>query len=56
MSDADLFIELLADVAVLTGLLYLSGGSSNPFVSLYLLPLTISATALGARYAWGWPR
>lgn len=53
VSDADLFIELLADVAVLTGLLYLSGGSSNPFVSLYLLPLTITATALGARYAWG---
>jgi len=52
-SDAELFLELLADVAALTALLYLSGGPTNPFVSLYLLPLTIAATALSARYAWG---
>jgi two-component system sensor histidine kinase RegB len=32
--------------------LYLSGGSTNPFVSLYLLPLTIAAAALPTRYAW----
>jgi two-component system sensor histidine kinase RegB len=52
VSEAELFLELLADVAALTALLYLSGGSTNPFVSLYLLPLTIAATALSARYAW----
>ncbi|MEQ1880187.1 MAG: ATP-binding protein, partial [Burkholderiales bacterium] len=52
VSEKELFFELLADVAALTALLYLSGGSTNPFVSLYLLPLTIAATALGARYAW----
>ena len=52
VGDAELFFELLADVASLTALLYLSGGSTNPFVSLYLLPLTIAATALPARYAW----
>jgi two-component system, sensor histidine kinase RegB len=46
------FFELLADVGCLTALLYLSGGSTNPFVSLYLLPLTIAAAALPARYAW----
>ena len=39
VGDAELFFELLADVACLTALLYLSGGSTNPFVSLYLLPL-----------------
>jgi two-component system sensor histidine kinase RegB len=50
--EAKLFLELLADVAALTALLYLSGGSTNPFVSLYLLPLIIAATALTARYAW----
>jgi two-component system, sensor histidine kinase RegB len=52
VADAELFFELLADVACLTALLYLSGGSTNPFVSLYLLPLTIAAAALPARYAW----
>ena len=52
VSEGELFLELLADVAALTALLYLSGGSTNPFVSLYLLPLTIAATTLTARYAW----
>lgn len=52
VGDAELFCELLADVACLTALLYLSGGSTNPFVSLYLLPLAIAAAALPARYAW----
>jgi len=52
VGDAELFFELLADAGCLTALLYLSGGSTNPFVSLYLLPLTIAAAALPARYAW----
>jgi two-component system, sensor histidine kinase RegB len=51
VSEKELFFELLADVAALTALLYLSGGSTNAFFSLYLLPLIIAATALGARYA-----
>jgi two-component system sensor histidine kinase RegB len=53
VGERELFLELLADVAALTALLYLSGGSTNPFVSLYLLPLSIAATALAPRYAWG---
>jgi len=53
VGDFELFAELLADVAALTALLYLSGGSTNPFVSLYLLPLSIAAIALPPRYAWG---
>lgn len=52
VGDGELFAELLADVAALTALLYLSGGSTNPFVSLYLLPLSIAAIALPPRYAW----
>lgn len=46
------FGQLLVDVCALSGLLYLSGGSTNPFVSLYLLPLVIAATTLPGRYAW----
>lgn len=52
ITEAELFLHLLLDVAALSGLLYLSGGSTNPFVSLYLLPLVIAATTLPPRYAW----
>jgi len=46
------FGQLLADVMFLTVLLYYSGGYTNPFVSLYLLPLIVVATTLDKRYAW----
>lgn len=52
VGDPELFLQLLADVAVLTGVLYFSGGWSNSFVTLFLLPLMIAATLLPARYAW----
>lgn len=52
VTDAELFAQLLVDVAVLSVLLYLSGGSTNPFVSLYLLPLFLTATILSAGYTW----
>jgi two-component system sensor histidine kinase RegB len=52
VTDLELFGQLCADVLALATLLYLSGGSANPFVSLLLLPLTIAATALAPRLAW----
>lgn len=52
VAPAELFLQLAADVAGLTALLYFSGGSSNPFVSLYLLPLVIAAATLPRRYTW----
>jgi len=48
----EIFAQLLVDVAALGGLLYFAGGSANPFVSLFLVPLTIAAAALPARHAW----
>ncbi len=51
--DRELFGQLLLDVASLTALFYFSGGSTNPFVTLYLLPLAIAAAALPAGYVWG---
>lgn len=48
----EFFIQLVADVAGLTLLLYYSGGASNPFVSVYLIPIIIAATTLPAMYAW----
>jgi two-component system sensor histidine kinase RegB len=50
--EREVFFQLLFDVGALSALLYLSGGSTNPFVSLYLLPLVIAATTLPGRYAW----
>jgi two-component system sensor histidine kinase RegB len=50
--DDELLAQLLVDVAALGLLLYFAGGSANPFVSLFLVPITIAATALPARHAW----
>lgn len=52
VTEIEFFFQLLFDVSMLTLLLYFSGGSTNPFVSLYLIPLIISAAALSRRYTW----
>ena len=44
--------HLLVDVVALTLLLYFSGGSTNPFVSLFLLPIIIAAISLSSAHAW----
>lgn len=44
--------HLSIDVVALTGLIYLTGGASNPFVLLFLLPVTIAAMILPGRYTW----
>lgn len=53
VSDSELFLQLVTDVLALTGVLYLTGGASNPFVGVYLLPLMIAATILPKRFVWG---
>jgi len=50
--DRELLLLLLLDVAALTAQLYLSGGATNPFVSLYLLQVTLGAMLLQARFTW----
>lgn len=52
VSSIEFFAQLLVDVLALSALLYFSGGSTNPFISLYLLPLTIAAAALPWAYTW----
>jgi two-component system sensor histidine kinase RegB len=44
--SAELFIGLVADVFALTAQLYLSGGASNPFISLFLLHVILAAILL----------
>ena len=41
-----LSLSLMLDMAALTGLLFLSGGSSNPFISLYLVQVVLGAILL----------
>ncbi|GAB1235644.1 ATP-binding protein [Ferrigenium sp. UT5] len=53
VSQPELFFQLALDVNALTVLLYFGGGSTNPFVSLYLLPLVLAAAILPRRYTWG---
>lgn len=52
VTDPEYFSQLLIDVLGLSLLLYHSGGATNPFVSYYLVPLTISAAVLPWRYTW----
>ncbi|MFG5778288.1 ATP-binding protein [Comamonas sp. J-3] len=52
IASTDLFIALLADVSALSMLLYLSGGANNPFITLFLLQITLGAVLLKPFYAW----
>ena len=48
----EVFCQLLADILLYSALLYQVGGTGNPFASLLLIPLIISATTLPKRYTW----
>lgn len=50
VTEPEVFGHLLADVAALTVVLFWAGGSTNPFVSFYLVPIAVSAVALNRRY------
>lgn len=52
VSDNEIFIHLAFDVLILSFLLYFTGGATNPFVLLFLFPITIAVTILPIRYAW----
>jgi two-component system sensor histidine kinase RegB len=52
VTEKEFFINLLLDIGFLSVILYLTGGSSNPLVSYYLIPLIISAAVLRPRYTW----
>jgi len=52
VTNRELFLALLVDVATLTAQLYLSGGASNPFAFLYLLQVILSAVLLETWSTW----
>ena len=45
-------IQLISDVLLLTLLFHFTGGAANPFVSILLFPLIISASILPGRFSW----
>lgn len=46
VTEVEYAVQLGCDLIIHSALLYFSGGSSNPFVSYYLVPLTIAAATL----------
>ncbi|MDP3255480.1 MAG: ATP-binding protein [Bosea sp. (in: a-proteobacteria)] len=50
--NGELFGALLFDLGALTTQLYLSGGASNPFISLYLLQIGLAAVLLERWSTW----
>jgi two-component system, sensor histidine kinase RegB len=52
ITEMEFFGHLFIDVLFFTALLYFSGGASNPFISYYLVPISIAATTLPTRYTW----
>lgn len=49
-TELEVTLQLLIDVVELTALLYLSGGTTNPFASLYLIPMALAAVGLAWQY------
>ncbi len=52
VSPSLLFLSLLLDVLALAMQFYFSGGATNPFVGLFLLPVVIAAILLHWHYSW----
>ena len=52
ITSAELMMQLLLDVAALTMQLYLTGGATNPFISLYLLQVILAAVLLDRLAVW----
>ena len=52
IAEREMLAQLLLDVAILSALLYLTGGARNPIALYYLLLVLYSSTALPARLAW----
>ncbi len=51
LSERRLALEVIVDIGVITALLCMLGGWTNPFVSIYLVPLAFAAAMLPLRRA-----
>lgn len=49
VTQLEFFIHLLIDLICLSLVFYLSGGANNPFISYFLVPISVSAATLSGR-------
>lgn len=52
ISENEFCAHLLVDIFALTAVMYFSGGATNPFISYYLVPISIAAITLPAVMTW----
>ncbi|MGF1644247.1 MAG: ATP-binding protein [Thiotrichales bacterium] len=52
VTETEVFMHLCVDLGALAVLLFFTGGSSNPFVSLFLVPVVLGAASLAPMLAW----
>ena len=52
LTSITILATLLADIGILSVLFYFTGGYSNPFVWMYLLPIAVGAVALNRAQTW----
>lgn len=52
VSALELFLQAHLDILMFAVVLYFTGGSTNPFAPLFVLPMAIAASALAPRWVW----
>ena len=50
VAASEVVVHFAVDIVVLTYLLYFTGGSANPFITLLVMPIALAATALPVRH------
>ena len=52
VTEFELFLQAHLDIVLFTAVLYFTGGASNPFAPLFVLPMAVAASALAPRWVW----
>lgn len=52
VTEMEIFSQLAIDVLAIAALLYLTGGATNPFTWIFLLPVILTAIVLPHAYTW----
>ncbi|WP_238377182.1 ATP-binding protein [Neptunomonas antarctica] len=52
VTQPEFFTQLIADAIIYGFILYQSGGGTNPFIFMLLIPLIITVMTLSSRYIW----
>jgi two-component system sensor histidine kinase RegB len=50
--ERQIALVMMLDIAVLTGLLYFTGGPNNPFAFLYVVQIALATVLVQARWTW----